>query len=364
MNDEEQTESAARLAELRQQARELGFGQREDDTGVGLEPVDDFIARMRARDGVPSTSPMRPRRRRRWMVTSAIAVAAATVAVAVVLRPSGAPVMADTPPVLDFEYSSAVRIAYAPGEPATATFDLLTGAADDAPASTGEGPVQHHVSDNWFSDQDDSGNSVVTPRITESWLRPDGSLVTRDSVGEQLTPDGRGVPTERPGYSKDPVTSVLPAGTVDATFPEGLSTDPVTLRAQLLEHAGCASQTRPSSERSFCLLEEVRALFSTYVVEPRLAAAVWQALRGEEGFTSLGSVEDRAGRNGVGISLVPEQRPQYRSILIASTETGQLLGTEVVLIRADPNLSVEPPAVIEFTAITSADRTGSSPGAR
>lgn len=365
MTDGPNVPDDAQLEGFREQARALGFTSEHADE-VELESADAFIARMKAQDAAAAnTSPSTPAStRRRWLVTGTIAAAAAAIAVAVVLRPTGTPVIADTPPVLDFEFSSAVRIAYAPGEEPRTVLDVLTQAAKDTPTSSGSGPVQHHVTDNWYSDQDDAGNSLITPRVTETWLEPDGSLVSKDATGPQLTSDGRGIPTDGPAYASTPTIDELPAGTIDADFAETLSRRPAELRQQLLEHAGCESRTTPSSERSYCLYTEVRGLFSTYTVDSKLAAAVWQMLRDEEGFTSLGSVEDRAGRNGVGISLIPDERPQYRFILIASSQTGQLLGAEEVLIRQDPDLAVRPPAVISFSTIVTADRISTTPEPR
>lgn len=356
MNAPENTDPTRDLEAFRSEAEALGFTH--DHPDVDLESADEFIARMKANDA--AATPIRPRRTTaRRVVTALVACAAAAVAAVVIIRPASTPVVADTPPVLDYEFAAAVRIAFAPGEPPNPSIDLLSAAS--APAAPGSGPIQHHVSDNWFSDQDETGTSVITPRISETWLAADGSLTTVDAVGTQLTADGRGVPTAAPTYSNEPTTDNLPAGTIDANFTASLSTDPETLRNQLLAHSGCETGPEPNSARSLCLYNEIRALFTTYVVEPDLAAAAWQSLRGEEGFTSLGTVEDRAGRNGLAISFVPDQRPQYRFILIGSTETGQLLGTEEILIKADPDLSVKPPAVISFTTITTAERVQNIP---
>ncbi|WP_311208459.1 MULTISPECIES: CU044_5270 family protein [unclassified Aeromicrobium] len=360
MNKSENVDPQAHIDAFREQARALGFNDAEE-LPVELESADDFIARMKAREEPAPALTVLRRSRRRTITTALVAAAAAAVAIAVVFRPASSPVVADTPPLLDYEFAAAVRVAYAPGEPAEPALSLLSQAAEEATAPSGTGPVQHHVSDNWFSDQDDSGNSVITPRVTQTWLEPDGSLLTTDTVGRQLTSDGRGIPTDAPTYSTSPSTDQLPAGTVDAAFVERLSTEPDALKSQLLSRADCPDSARPSAQRSLCLYDELRVLFSTYVVPPDVAGAAWEALRGEVGFTTLGSVEDRAGRNGVAISLVSDVRPEYRFILIGSPETGQLLGTEEILIKPDPNLDVEAPSVISFTAITTATRVEKAP---
>jgi hypothetical protein len=346
------------LDSLRAEAEALGF--RDEGPDPAFEDADDFIARMKKNDVTHLHGRSRAITRTPARILAGIVVAAAAAIIAVVaLRPTSSPVVADTPPVLDYEFAAAVRIAFAPGENPEESLDILAEAAAATATSPDLGSIQHHVTDNWFSDQDEQGSSVITPRVTETWLEPNGSLTTVDSIGTQLRSDGRGIPTSPPEYSGKPNTDRLPAGSVDADFPSTLSTNPDTLREQLLEHGGCAEETAPSSARSFCLYNEIRALFTTYVIEPDLAAAMWASLRGEEGFTSLGSVEDRAGRNGLGISFIGDQRPQYRFVLIGSTETGQLLGTEELVIKSDPDLEVDPPAVISFTTITTANRVNS-----
>ena len=354
-------DSTGELEQFREQARRLGFSD-TDDIEADLESADDFIARMKARDSNSQTSPTEARpSHRRWAFTALAATAAAIIAVALVFRPGAAPVEAAPPPILDYEFASAVRIAYAPGQDPAEGLNLLSAAAATASPTQSNGPVQHHVSDNWFSDIDEQGGSVITPRVTETWLGPNGSRVSRDAVGVQLSPDGRGVPTTAPTNSPDATTEKLPAGTFDADFVETLPTSPNELRTVLLNHIGCDSKNEPNAERSQCLYTEIAELFMTYVVPPKVAEAMWKMLASEVGFTSLGSVEDRAGREGVGISMLTEERPDRRFILIGSTETGQLLGTEEILIKRDPDLAVEPPSVISFTTITIANRMRAVP---
>lgn len=359
MTSREEEALARELELLRAEAKSLGFS--DEAAEPDWEHPDHFIARMKGAEAQPSVEVPTIRRSRTRMLVGVAAAAAAALVAVVVLRPASSPVVADTPPVLDYEFASAVRIAFAPGQDPSESLKLLARASETDGAASGFGPVQHHVTDNWFSDQDEQGTSVITPRITESWLQADGSLTTVSSVGEQLRSDGRGVPTAAPTYSDEPITEELPAGSIDANFPSTLSRDPEVLRKQLLAHGGCSQDPEPSSARSFCLYNEVRALFQTWVIEPDLAAAIWRSLLGEEGFSSLGSVEDRAGRNGLGISFIGDQRPQYRFILIGSTETGQLLGTEELVIKRDPDLDIDPPAVVSFTTITVADRVDTGP---
>ncbi|MFI5430210.1 hypothetical protein [Aeromicrobium sp. UC242_57] len=74
----------------------------------------------------------------------------------------------------------------------------------------------------------------------------------------------------------------------------------------------------------------------------------------EPSLRSLGSVNDRAGRSGIGISLIPADSPQFRKILIISPDTGGLLGTEEILIKNDSDVGIKAPAIYAFTAILDA----------
>ena len=66
---------------------------------------------------------------------------------------------------------------------------------------------------------------------------------------------------------------------------------------------------------------------------------------------SLGAVKDRAGRSGVGISFIPAHAPMFRLVLIISPRTGELLGTEEILIKDSPDIGFTAPAIMSFTAI-------------
>ncbi|MCW2747769.1 MAG: hypothetical protein JWP10_911 [Nocardioidaceae bacterium] len=99
-----------------------------------------------------------------------------------------------------------------------------------------------------------------------------------------------------------------------------------------------------------CLYFSVRDLYSNYVVSPKLASALWTMLAHEENFSLLGNVKDRAGRDGVGISIIQKSTLTERFILIISPETGKLLGDEEVLIKKTPKFDLEAPAIMSFTA--------------
>jgi hypothetical protein len=341
---------------FRRDAEALGFVDHDlDDQLLFLESADDFIERMRRSDvdeaaepaGRPiQTDGIRGRRIRRWASVGLVAAAAMAVAVGVA-RPGGSPAAAESPPVLDFEFASAVRIAYAPGEDPAATLTALSTAASARSADHGVGKIQYKRSDNWYLDLDDTGSSKIIPRVTETWLRPDGALITHEAVGKPLDSEGRGV---RPEGEEHTVDETLKAGSVDARFARDLPTDPRLLVDGLLVHADCESRA-VGAVRSMCLYREIVELNRTYVLSPELVGAIWDALKGESGFKSLGSVKDRAGRDAVGISIIDTAEPQVRHVLLGSLADGEIVGQEEILIKRKQNLNIKPPSVLSFSTI-------------
>lgn len=349
----ESTAAHDEIAEFRRQAAELGFSASESDLEAydDLEAPDEFIARMKWEDG------RRSRRWRRRLATGVATAAAVAGAWIVADLPTVSPAVADTPPVLDYEFAAAVRIAFAPGEDPDALLDLLAEAAATTPEPEATGDIQHKQSENWFFDIDDDGSARIVPRSIETWLQPDGSLVTSEHPGEPLTADGRGI-DDRPGPADS--TDILPAGSIDPDFANNLPDDPEQLVDALLDNIACTDRT-PGPTRSICLYREIIALYQHHVVPQRVAAALWTALKDETDFTALGSVEDRAGRPAVGISITDPENPQYRLVLIVSPDDGQLTGVEEILIRPIDGIDAAPPAVVAFTTYVRSERTDRAP---
>lgn len=328
------------------------------EVGIELESAAELLTRLKAQDGAADElAPRRSRRRRISLIASS--VAAAGVVVAGVLQPWGStPVQAMVPAILDYEFAAADAISVAAGEDPAPVIRQLADAASslpDPPARTG---TQYVVTDNWYADieaetveEAEADNSVLTPQINETWLAPDGSVRIVERRDDPLPADGRGLPAKGE-WDEQPKSSdeTSPASSKDPDLASTLPTDPGGLRDALLKIAGCADTT-PGTTRAFCLYQRIVTLNNRYVLSPRLNAAVWQMLQDEKGFRSLGEVKDRAGRTGIGISLISDDQPQYRYILIADPETGRLLGSEQILIAPADGIPIKPPAIMSFTAI-------------
>lgn len=325
------------------------------DVGVELEPVEQLLARLRQDSPRDDLAVRRSRRRRAVLFASS--VAAVGVLVAGILQPWGsAPVQAATPALLDYQFASIDSIAVAPGKDPDTVLERLAAAADERPPTSGSG-TQHVVRDSWFADVDTTSadTAPLIPQINESWLAADGSLRIVERRDDPLPEDGRGLPT-RGGWTDQPTSAdeTQPPGSYDPDRAATLPTDPDALRAELVKSAGCPD-TDAGTSRALCLYDEILALHQIYVVPPAVDAGLWRMLSDEEGFRSLGQVKDRAGREGVGISLIADERPQSRYVLIADPTTGELLGSEEILISSVDDLEIDAPAILSFTAILDAD---------
>ena len=353
------------IERFRLQAEELGFGHAEDfpELTGDLETADEFLARMKeteqGTDGAVGATVVQAThrfRRGRWVLAAAGVAAAAAVVFAVV-RPSP-PAEAKLPPVLDSEFASAAAIAYAPGVPTGETLGILARASERYKPDLGRGDVQYRLSDNFFAETDDGGATRIVPRLSETWVLPDGALVRHEKVSAPLSADGRGVTAKNAG--KSVTKEKLEPGSVDVKFVRGLSTDPRKLANQLLDHAQCESRAL-GAVRAKCLLSQIQDIYGYNVVRPEVTTAMWRMLEGEKGFRSLGDMEDRAGRTALSISFIDPSDPRYRILLLGDAKTGAVSGFEEILIKTDPNMDVKAPAVLSFSTILKTKFVRSAP---
>lgn len=338
---------------LRKAAREAGFVDSisPESVGIQLDSPEAILERAKAAD---MSVPIHGRRRTRLALLTVGAVAATTALVlGVVPMLPDSSAGASTPPVLGYEFAAAADIATAPGMPASDELKRLSAVAASSPTPVGSGTTQKVVTDNWFASieaTEDSVSTVLIPRIVETYLRQDGSFRTVERIGKPLSPDGRGLPKQGT-WDKEPKSAdeTLPEGTSDPDYATELPLDPEGLINGLLKGSGCGAKN-VDTVRTNCLFRQVNALHSRYVVTPKLASAIWAMMADQPGVRLLGAVDDRAGRSGIGFSLIPDDEPQTRFVLIVSPATGQLLGSENILIKPDQDSDVKPPAITSFTA--------------
>jgi hypothetical protein len=323
-----------------------------ESLGIQLESSSEFIARMRATQAGPAV-----RRSRGLRVAVAFSVIVVIGALAVASPWRSSPAAAATPPALRFEFANEVNAAYAPGKAARGDLLRLAAAARTASPNQGSGMYQLVRTSSWDAHLDpDSANSKAIVVATErsTWLAPDGSMHIEESKGDIVNASGQLAARDPIGTTREELSK----GTFDASRSSNLGSNTTAVKQSLLSRADCLNKS--SLQTSTCLYREVADLYSTYVVSPELAAYLWTVLAGQPEFRSLGSVTDRLGRTGVGISIdnnkdLGNQRP----ILIISTTSGQLLGQEILLTRNDPELNLKAPVVYSFSSIVSARYTAS-----
>ncbi|WP_456695899.1 CU044_5270 family protein [Aeromicrobium sp. P5_D10] len=348
---------------LRRDARAIGMPGQVTPESVGIVPqtAEDILARIKARTAGPGHAEddvvvELPKKRRRIAARVLALAAAAAGVVGLIVAPWQQPsATAGTPPVLDFEFANAQNIAYAPGEDARTTLLSLARTAAEQPPVSRNGPTQYQLSDNWFATLEATKAAELIPKRRESWLRADGSVRIREAAGTPLSPDGRGLTAKATGERR--VTNeTYPADEVSASLVSDLDGDYRKVRTAVMNSAQCVVRT-PGPARTACLFQEIASLHDQFVVPPKVSSRFWEILAREPTLRLLGAVTDRAGRPGIGISLISVGSPQFRQVLIISPTTGQLLGTEVILIKDDPDVGVKAPAIYSFTAILESEYT-------
>ena len=362
-DDQPELDPEFETAELRLQMRSTGISDYlEDDLpDLELESSEALLARLKSieESDFGTVVPIDTSRRRLAPTLLAGTAAAVVASVLVALQPWSTPVaQASTPPILDYEFAEAARIADAPGVDPADTLEELAIAAERARSGTRPSAVQHVVSEGWSIDKDfdPDPDSTITATRTENWVRPDGSFRTRAHLSEPLNADGRGVPRDgrldRGTEFFDEANE--PAGSRDAQFFADMPGTVDGVRDALLDDIECLDRER-GQERSWCLTDQLRNLPRTYVIPPDVMAAIWRMLAEEEGIRSLGTVRDRTGREAVALSFIWDGAPEYRAVLLADPKTGQVVGSERILIKPSSSSPVKPPAIEEFSAIVTSE---------
>ncbi len=297
-------------------------------------------------------------RARRTVTVRRVVLAAVTVIALVVGGLSwqawrAVPADALTPAVLPFSDGSVADALAAQGQPAREALLRLAEAAGSQPSASGAGD-QVVSSYGWYLnasvDADGVATTVLAPMFSTTVLRPDGSFSNREIRAPALDVHGRVVDGEYPPGGQTSGDD-LPAGTFDPAYVANLPRDPAALRQALL---GPVTGLDASVETGV-LVQLVTGLYAQYVVPPDLAAAVWTMLADEPGLISLGTSQDRLGRDGVAVA-VRDGQPEAPAltVLVISEEDGRLLGWEH-MVDALPDLGIEEPAVTAFQAFLSAE---------
>lgn len=287
--------------------------------------------------------------RRRWVLGAAAAAVVAVVAVATAVPFGPAPpsAYAATPPPIDIE---GVDPSTYPlhGTSPDARLEELARRAEAQPGSNAAGPIQRVESSAWWLNTEQTAGgpqSELVPVDVQRYVLPGGRIRIREERGAPITTEG-----DLGEQAAGPVAS-------DETFPLDTS-NPMERPMELPRDVGALRQVLLGPEpaecantEAYCITRALRSLNLTFVLDPDLQAALIRSLRGEDDIRYAGPGRDRLGRE-VKVFVVDDPDRAHQHLVLFEASTGAWVGDETVLTRSIPDVDVEPPAVIEFNAIT------------
>lgn len=289
-----------------------------------------------------------------------VAVGVLAVVAALVISPGALPgagesgrAYAATPPLL-------IEVDQ-PGTPAEQTLEELANAADQQPG-LGGGEYRHLRTASWYlhtTVSDGQGDSVIIPSIIDKWLAPDGSRVVAEAKSEPVEagPPGRLADEQARRQLPDGDFEVTryPADSTHSWDAEGLPTDPDALHDALMD---AYNDSLPEHEYLYRTLTD---RLHDHRLQPELLAAYYRMLADQADMRTYGTLEDRAGREGVAVGFDSASSGlATRYMLIIDEQTGTPLGVEQVLTTDAGKLGVRVPAVIGYEVFLAGGRVDST----
>jgi hypothetical protein len=307
------------------------------------------------------TGRRRPVRARqpRFLVPAAAAVAVAVAAGAWGIWHGEPAEASPTPAMLHYATTAPEHLATAPS--ADQTFHVAADAVSALAPSKAVGGTQYVSTYGWLLDaQAQPTGPVATtlyPTVTDSWLSSDGAMRVDQSRGAALGLDGRATGSGVVAGGQT-ASDTAPAGSVDpqwASQMTQLASDTAGLTSALLATQAALPCTQDLRWQAECLLQATQQVYSQYVMDPKLAAGIWNVLADNSSFRLLGATVDRLGREATGIGLAsdPANPASVVTVLLVSPRDGTFLGTETITL-ADQQLSISKPTVTSFSALTAA----------
>jgi hypothetical protein len=310
--------------------------ERIDPTGLDGRARTD-LASILATAPSAGSEPAPARRQRRLLICAGAAVALALVVALVVpsLSGGGSTAYAATPRPL-------VYVPLATGEAAAPLLSSVAARAATLSERDNGGRFAHVEQRSWdlFTRVDGKRvTSEVVPQRTSQWLADDGSGLIR-------------VVADLPGGTHREVRRAA-GGELQHFWPlRSLSSDDRTLAAQLAQ--GHPVGDNGAAER----LVAVQDAYAESPLAPPVRAALLRYVAATPGVVVTGRVTDRAGRDGVAVSLDSDfSGLPTRYTLIIDPDDGRLLGSESMLTERAGKLDVPVPSVIAYTVLLSADFT-------
>lgn len=191
-----------------------------------------------------------------------------------------------------------------------------------------------------------SGNTAeVNIRSWSLFTRIDGRQVTSEVVPmrsvTRITMDGTATVSRSYSYEGEHNERFTTEDALDYPL-RGLSAEPTALRRQL-------TANQPEENGTAGLFDSIVVANRQMPLEPAVRAAVLQVLAATGDVSSVGRVEDRAGRAGLGFTVDSAYSGlPTRYMLIFDSENGRLLSYEELLTTDAGKLNVRVPAVIQY----------------
>ncbi|KOU19048.1 hypothetical protein ADK52_29545 [Streptomyces sp. WM6372] len=191
-------------------------------------------------------------------------------------------------------------------------------------------------------DTDRSKTWVQPLHTREVWKSPDGTKGWLDEPGQQ--PKG-GITLDEDGPLSKPVNGQdIPGEAVNFSY-EWLKAQPADPDALLTAIRAAGGSGRDRDQEAF---EEIGSIIGEQVVPSRIAAALYQAAARIPGVIVVRHSQDAAGRDGIALARVDEQRGA-RTELVFDRSTYAYLGSRGVQIRQEGE--TKPGTVVERTAV-------------
>jgi hypothetical protein len=317
----------------------LDLRAREDLAHILATPRDLAPAAGPAAAGAPAARRAAGRRPGRLGLAVALATVVAVALSVAALgpdlgrdRPAGG-AYAATPPVL----------AYTPaGQDAAAALRRIADRTATLPDTTGDGRYALVETRSWNLFTRVEGGERVTSAVVESrtstWTADDGSGRVMDVYR---------VPGKGPHVEDD----TRRAGELALMWPlRSLPADDAALAREL-------ERNHPVENGPAERLVAVADAYRQMPLAPDVRAAVLRYLATTPGLTLTGRVTDRAGREGIAVSVESDYSGlPTRYTLIFDPDDGRLLGTEDMLTTTAGKLGVRVPSVISYTVFLDGSR--------
>lgn len=226
-----------------------------------------------------------------------------------------------------------------------------------------------------------NGIWALVPVSREIWIKPDGSGRLIESRGEPIwfgpadraawqaagSPDLRGTPESDRRFGPTPPGvdpwAPQPDGSLFFQDVDPLPTDPGSLRQLIdgrVDEWAAANGGGATDYERFTIIGDL--LRETAAV-PKVREALYRVAAGLNGVELIGSVKDRAGRTGTGVSMTNAQssRGLEQRVLIFDPHTAALLAEEDVLLHKVDYLDADPPIVIGYNTYLVSDVVAAIP---